>query len=171
MSPRLWKATAIILVLLTILTTQFIQGFHSERTFGTTTKPTSPDSGTLLIVESYPNADVMVNFSISFAGVARGISNVYLLNGTQYILDNSHQNVNIKAQIQGRFTGTGGSGGFGYVELNSTGNPMGIATVNDFSKYNFTTQYLNSRTFGMNYVAVYVTNSSNFHIKAVAMTL
>lgn len=104
MSPRLWKATAIILVLLTILTVQFLQGFYSDQSAGTTFKPASPNSGTLLIVEAHPNANVMVNFSLSFAGEARGISNVYLLNGTQFTLNNSHQNVNIKAQIYGRLT-------------------------------------------------------------------
>lgn len=171
MSPRLWKTIAIILVLLTILTVQFIQGFYSDQLEGATYKPTSPNSGTLLIVEAYPNANVMVNFSLSFAGEARGISYVYLLNGTQFDLNNSHQNVNIKAQIYGSLTNSNGGGGYGYVGLNSTGNPVGIAIVSDFSKSNFNTQYLNSKTFGANYIAIYVTNSSNYYIKAVAMTL
>lgn len=171
MSPRLWKLSTILLVLLTIFTVQFIQGFHSDQSIGSTFRPSNPNSGTLLIVESYTNVNLRVNFSISFAGMAGGTSEVYLLNGTHYELNNSHQVVNVNSQVNGGWLSGQGGGGFGFVDLNSTGNPLGIAVVGNFSHSDFTAQYLHFRVNPANYVAIYVTNYSNYYIKAVAMPL
>ena len=171
MRPRLWKTIAVLLVLLTLLAVQFIQGFHSVNSFGSTYKKNTTNPGTLLIVEAYPNVNVNFNVTLQYTGLQTGSAEIYLLNGTTYNLNMSHQIINVEGQLHGKWLGYQGGGGYGYVELNSTKNPVAIATVSGFSQANFTTQYLNSRVSGVNYFAVYVNNYVLYDFKAVAMTI
>lgn len=172
MSPRYWKLAAIILVLMTILTVQLIQGFHSVQSDGFTQGHSYPGSGTLIVVESLPNVNTRINITLQYnPGLPTEHADAYLLNGTRYNLSTSNQILHLNSQINGKWIGYQSSGNFGFVELNSTGNPIGVAIVNNFSMAHFNHGYLSSYAEGANYYAVFVSNETNYSVKVVSMPL
>lgn len=173
MKPRTWKIVVVLMALLTAASFEFIQGFHSAEVNGTAYNiHNSQNRGTLIVIEAIPSVSVRINATFNFAGEARGVSTVHLLNGTVYTLNNSNQNAYVLSTLNGQWLYGQASGNYGFqLNLSSSSNPVGIAVVYNYSMANFNAQDISSQTFGTNYFAIYVNNSALFQVRAVAMPL
>lgn len=172
MGPRIWKFVAVLLVFLIAISFEYGQEFHSIQAAGIIRPINDTGNGAMIIIEAFPNVNVRINISLSFAGLTNGNSSqIYLLNGTQYTLNSSNHNINVIGEIKGHWVGYSGGGGIGFgIQLYSNGTPIGLAVVTNFSYSDFNSQYIKSvSTMGTNFFAIYVTNSSNYYVKAVAM--
>ena len=171
MSTRTWKIAVIVIAILIVATLEFDQNFHGYEKEGSTYQGGGTANGTLLIVESLPTVSVKVGVSFAFSGESNGPGKIVLENGRTYAVNSSNPEVHIVRTINGSLFSPSIAGNFEFGVNLSSSSPAGIAVVRDFSFALFNQTYLESLLDGINYVAFYVWNSSNFVISAVVMPL
>lgn len=163
MKLKLWKVTAVILIILIVLILGLNQSFSSySNTFFT---QGDNSSGTVIVVAAEGNLMVHGRITVSFEGQLVGQPHVILPNGTEYTV-HSELLLNFSfspALYSGGVTQFGGPANISI----SPSQPIEAGVVTNVSSTFLQTAINSYKGYGINYYAIFIQNYSMVNVAVV----